>query len=91
MRGRRIIAGDFNEWTRGLTTRLMRARFDTVEPMLHEGRARTFPGLLPIVHLDHIYYESGFTLTNAFVHRSRRAMLASDHLPIVAEFGSSDS
>ena len=84
--GRRIIAGDFNEWTRGLTTRLLSSRFKSVDPKLHLGRTRTFPGIMPVVHLDHIYFDDGFELVNAFVHRSKTALLASDHLPIVAEF-----
>ena len=86
MAGKRIVAGDFNEWTQGLTTRLLRSRFKSVDPKLDLGRTRTFPGILPIVHLDHIYFDDEFTLVNAFVHRSKTALLASDHLPIVADF-----
>jgi endonuclease/exonuclease/phosphatase family metal-dependent hydrolase len=84
--GRRIIAGDFNEWTTGLTTRLLKARYQSVDAKLHLGRTRTFPGIIPLIHVDHIYFDTGFKLINAFVHRSRKATLASDHLPIVAEF-----
>ncbi|MBK9152627.1 MAG: endonuclease/exonuclease/phosphatase family protein [Chloracidobacterium sp.] len=84
--GGRIIAGDFNEWIPGLTTRLLRSRFSSVDPKVHLGRARTFPGIMPLVHLDHIYFDSKFKLRDAFVHRSRKALLASDHLPITAEF-----
>jgi endonuclease/exonuclease/phosphatase family metal-dependent hydrolase len=84
--GKRIIAGDFNEWVRGLTTRLFKSRFQTVDPKLHLGTMRTFPGIAPIVHLDHIYFDPELTLKGAALHRSRRSLLASDHLPIVAEF-----
>lgn len=86
MAGGRIIAGDFNEWITGLTTKLLRSRFKSVDPKLHLGRARTFPGIMPLVHLDHIYFDDRFRLNDAFVHRSKTALLASDHLPIVAEF-----
>lgn len=86
--GRRIVAGDFNEWTKGLTTRLFRLNFKSVEPRLHLGRNRTYPGFIPLVHLDHIYFDDEFRLNNAFVHRSKTALVASDHLPIVAEFES---
>lgn len=86
MGGKRIVAGDFNEWTRGLTSRLLSSRFQSVDPKLHLGRTRTFPGIMPLVHLDHIYFDDEFTLVHAFVHRSKTALLASDHLPIVAEF-----
>jgi endonuclease/exonuclease/phosphatase family metal-dependent hydrolase len=84
--GRRIVAGDFNEWVSGITTRLFRSNFECVDPKLHLGKARTFPGLLPLVHLDHVYFDNTFQLRNAFLHRSRTALVASDHLPIVAEF-----
>lgn len=84
--GKRIIAGDFNEWTSGLTTRLFKANFQTIDAKLHLGKTRTFPGVLPLFHLDHIYFDEGFRLKNAVLHRSRKALIASDHLPIVAEF-----
>lgn len=84
--GKRIIAGDFNEWTSGLTTRLFKANFQTVDAKLHLGTRRTFPGVLPLFHLDHIYFDRDFKLKNAVLHRSRKALIASDHLPIVAEF-----
>ena len=84
--GRRIIAGDFNEWTKGLTTRLFRSQFETVDPKLHLGTTRTFPGIMPLLHLDHVYFDPAFKLKSAAVHKSKLALLASDHLPIVAEF-----
>lgn len=84
--GRRIIAGDFNEWTKGLTTKLFRSNFRSVDPKLHLGQTRTFPGIMPLLHLDHVYFDPSFRLINAFVFRSRKALIASDHLPIVAEF-----
>lgn len=84
--GRRIVAGDFNEWISGLTTRLFKSNFKSVEPKLHLGKSRTYPGIMPLVHLDHVYFDESFKLKNAFVHRSRTALIASDHLPIVAEF-----
>ena len=86
MRGRRIVVGDFNEWIRGLTTRLFRSRFETVDPKLHLGTMRTFPSIAPLFHLDHIYFDPAFALRSAKLHKSRKALLASDHLPIVAEF-----
>jgi endonuclease/exonuclease/phosphatase family metal-dependent hydrolase len=84
--GKRIVAGDFNEWTRGVTTRIFKNNFQTVDARLHLGTTRTFPGVLPLFHLDHIYFDRKFKLANAFLHRSRTALIASDHLPIVAEF-----
>lgn len=84
--GNRIVAGDFNEWTSGITTRLFKANFHSVDAKLHFGRNRTYPGIMPLVHLDHVYFDEGFKLKNAMLHRSRTALIASDHLPVVADF-----
>ena len=82
----RVVLGDFNEWTRGLTTKLFSYHLNSAEPEQRLGRARTYPGVFPLLHLDHIYYNSFLKLKNITVHRSRLALAASDHLPIVAEF-----
>jgi endonuclease/exonuclease/phosphatase family metal-dependent hydrolase len=82
----RIVLGDFNEWTRGLTSRLLSHQFNSAEPPSYLGRARSYPGVLPFFHLDHIYYDSSLKLESVVVHRSRLALVASDHLPIVADF-----
>jgi endonuclease/exonuclease/phosphatase family metal-dependent hydrolase len=82
----RIVLGDFNEWTRGLTTRLFSYHLNSAEPEQRLGRARTYPGVFPLLHLDHIYYNSFLKLDRIAVHRSRLALSASDHLPIVADF-----
>lgn len=84
--GRRIVAGDFNEWINGVTTRLFRSSFESVDPKLHLGTTRSFPGYLPLVHLDHVYFDDSFSLKSANLHRSKTSLVASDHLPIVAEF-----
>ena len=74
----RIVLGDFNEWTRGAVTRQLSSRLK-----IHHGRH--YPGLLPFLHLDQIYYDPPLHLIAAKPHRSRTALLASDHLPLVAE------
>ena len=86
LKGARIMLGDFNEWTRGLTTRLLRAHLKSVDVKNYLQRAKTFPGFLPILHLDHIYFEDRLELKELTVHRSRKALVASDHLPLVADF-----
>ncbi len=84
--GRKIVVGDFNEWTRGLASRLMGSAFLSAEPRKLLRYGRTYPGIFPIMHLDHFYFDESLTLTHLKVHRSRTALIASDHLPIVAEF-----
>jgi len=38
------------------------------------------------MHLDHFYFEATLCLTHFEVHHSRSALVASDHLPIIADF-----
>ena len=86
LRGRRIVGGDFNEWTSGLATRLFRSRFNTIDPRLHRGAGPSFPSFMPVLHLDNVYFDDSFELRKAWLHKSRTALVASDHLPVVAEF-----
>lgn len=84
--GPRIVIGDFNEWTRGITTRLLQQNFQSDRPIRNRRSARTFPGVLPILSLDHCYYEAPLKMEGTKIWRSRRAMIASDHLPLIADF-----
>ena len=84
--GPRIVVGDFNEWTRGLASRLMGEVFEAAKPKTLLRHGRTYPGVFPVLHLDHFYYEKHLLLRNFRVHRTRRALAASDHLPLMAEF-----
>jgi len=77
----RVILGDFNEWTTGRVTRALRAEF----PHARQPR-RSFPGLLPVLALDALYYDRPLQQLRLYHHRTRRALLASDHLPLVGEF-----
>jgi endonuclease/exonuclease/phosphatase family metal-dependent hydrolase len=86
LRGPRIVIGDFNEWTRGLTTRLLQQSFQSDRPIRNRRSARTYPGVLPILSLDHCYYEAPLEMVSTKILRSRKAMIASDHLPLIADF-----
>jgi endonuclease/exonuclease/phosphatase family metal-dependent hydrolase len=46
----------------------------------------TFPGMMPFVTLDHCYYDPPLKLIETKLWRSPRALVASDHLPLIAEF-----
>jgi endonuclease/exonuclease/phosphatase family metal-dependent hydrolase len=82
--GPKIILGDFNEWMRGLATQTLSALFKSVDLHSHLRRRRTYPGIFPVVHLDHIYYEGEVEVRKVELPRTRRALVASDHLPLVA-------
>lgn len=82
--GPKIILGDFNEWMRGLATKTLSALFDSVDIKAHLQRRRTYPGIFPVLHLDHIYYEGDVEVRSVELPRTRKALMASDHLPLVA-------
>ena len=84
IRGPKIILGDFNEWMRGLATRTLSSLFESIDIHAHLKRRRTYPGLFPMVHLDHIYYEGDVEVHGVELPRHRKALMASDHLPLVA-------
>jgi endonuclease/exonuclease/phosphatase family metal-dependent hydrolase len=83
--GPKIVLGDFNEWTRGLTTTLLSSRLKSVDLQSYLRRKRTYPGLFPILHLDHIYYAGRLEVVGIELPRTRFSLVASDHLPLVAD------
>jgi endonuclease/exonuclease/phosphatase family metal-dependent hydrolase len=85
--GPRVVLGDFNEWTHGLASRLLSEELCSADLSHHLRTRRTYPGPLPLVHLDHIYYDDrALKLERLTLHRSRLALVASDHLPLAADF-----
>jgi endonuclease/exonuclease/phosphatase family metal-dependent hydrolase len=84
--GPRVLVGDFNEWTKGLTTRMLSEKFESLNLQLHARKRRSYPGLLPLLHLDHIYFERPLHVEKAELIRTRLSRIASDHLPLVATF-----
>ncbi len=83
--GPRVLLGDFNDW-RSLLVSLLAAHLRGVDLRAHLGSRRTYPGLLPLFNLDHIYYDERLELTGLRLHRTATALVASDHLPLVADF-----
>jgi endonuclease/exonuclease/phosphatase family metal-dependent hydrolase len=84
--GPKIMLGDFNEWTRGLASRLLGRHLKGVNLRRHLKWGRTYPGLVPILALDHIYFDPSLELKRLKIHRTRTSLMASDHLPLVADF-----
>lgn len=83
--GARLVLGDLNEWTRGLVTRTLAAELQRAEPTM-TPRRRAYPGILPFLQLDYASYDEHLTLEQSYYHRTRGSLVASDHLPLVAEF-----
>jgi endonuclease/exonuclease/phosphatase family metal-dependent hydrolase len=83
--GPKLVLGDFNEWMRGLVTRTLSEKLNSVDLRNHLQRRRTYPGVFPILHLDHIYYAGKIEIASIELPRTRLALVASDHLPLVAD------
>jgi endonuclease/exonuclease/phosphatase family metal-dependent hydrolase len=83
--GPRIMLGDFNDWNHGLVTRTLSAEFHFSDIAAYLPRTRSYPGILPLLHLDHIYCDHHLRIAGAHFHRDRLALIASDHLPLVAD------
>ena len=86
--GPKLVLGDFNEWMRGLATSLLNEKLGSVDlrDFLRRKRTqRTYPGLFPILHLDRIYYAGRVEVVGVELPRTRLSLVASDHLPLVAD------
>ncbi len=81
----KIVLGDFNEWMKGLATQMLSERMQSIDLRGHLSRRRTYPGVFPVLHLDHIYYEGEVQVVKLELSRTRASLMASDHLPLVAE------
>jgi endonuclease/exonuclease/phosphatase family metal-dependent hydrolase len=81
----KVVLGDFNEWMKGLATQMLSERLKSIDLRAHLKRRRTYPGVFPVLHLDHIYYEGEVEVTKLELPRTRLSLMASDHLPLVAE------
>ena len=81
----KVVLGDFNEWSRGLATKVLNERLESIDLRSHLKRRRTYPGVFPVLHLDHIYYEGTVEVVGLELPRTRLSLMASDHLPLVAE------
>jgi endonuclease/exonuclease/phosphatase family metal-dependent hydrolase len=88
--GPRVLVGDFNEWIKGLTTRMLSEKFESLNLALHMQKRRSYPGFLPLMHLDHVYFERPLHIEKAELVRTRLSKVASDHLPLVATFAWGD-
>ncbi len=84
-----LVGGDFNDWRSLLAplfTDWLRFRCATGRP--HDGGRPilTYPSFFPGGALDRIYYRGPLRLLEARRCRLRVSRVASDHLPVIADF-----
>ncbi len=84
-----LIGGDFNDWRsllHPIFTEILSFGCATQRRKGHDGAIRTYPAFSPTGGLDKIYYRGPLRVTAAQRCRLRVSRIASDHLPIVADF-----
>lgn len=85
-----IIAGDTNDW-RGLINERCFGDvcFDCAtgwRPFRASRAIKTFPSFAPLGGLDRMFFRGGLRLLDVHTSRLKLARVASDHLPVIAEF-----
>ncbi|WP_029066049.1 endonuclease/exonuclease/phosphatase family protein [Labrenzia sp. DG1229] len=74
-----VLIGDLNEWRdTARSLKLFEERYEVTTP------GKSFPSPLPVGSLDRIITSPEFTVSQAGVHTSKTARIASDHLPVWA-------
>jgi endonuclease/exonuclease/phosphatase family metal-dependent hydrolase len=81
-----LIAGDYNDWRNTLADHSF-ARHQFRQATAPSARFRSFPAFLAVAALDKVFYRGSVHVRHAQVVRTRLARRASDHLPLVVEFG----
>ena len=84
-----LLAGDFNDWLAQLhpvVREILGFKSATQHRFGYQATIRTYPSFSPTGALDKIYYRGGLRLIAARSCRLAVSRIASDHLPIVAEF-----
>ena len=76
-----ILVGDFNDWFQGTPSRLLG---DHLYDATRKIRP-TYPIGAPLLRLDRIYHNHHVRVRRVAAHTSPLSLVASDHVPIVAE------
>ena len=84
-----LVGGDFNDWRARLHpmfTEVMGFRCATELKSGYQRSIRTYPSFSPTGSLDKIFYQGGIRLLASRHCRMRVSRVASDHLPVIADF-----
>lgn len=84
-----LVAGDFNDWLSQLHpifTEILGFTSATQHGEGLRGAIRTYPAFSPTGALDRVYFRGKMRLLTARSCRLAVSRVASDHLPVVAEF-----
>jgi endonuclease/exonuclease/phosphatase family metal-dependent hydrolase len=81
-----LLVGDLNAVPQGKSCRRLLRRLRAPWRGAHAGGRATFPSNFPVARLDHIFASEDVKITTMCVVRTPLARVASDHLPLIADF-----
>ena len=81
-----LLAGDLNAVPQGKSCRRLLARLGAPWRGAHSGSRLTFPSNIPVARLDHIFASRDVKITAMQVAHTPLTRVASDHLPLIADF-----
>lgn len=81
-----ISCGDFNAVPGSLVYRLFHKNYKDVQLCVKDKKPqKTWPSILPVLRLDHIFVSPEIGVVDVRVPRNHLTRIASDHLPIVTD------
>jgi endonuclease/exonuclease/phosphatase family metal-dependent hydrolase len=81
-----LLCGDLNAVPNATTYRRFASVLQDAQRALRGWRPRaTFPSILPILRLDHVFVSEDVTVLGARVPWNSRSRRASDHLPLIVD------
>ncbi len=84
----RVLIGDLNATPMSRAyKRLAQGPLRDAQTLLERPPQATYPNALPVLRIDHVWLGMGLNAVDAQVPRDPLARVASDHLPLVVEFG----
>lgn len=84
-----LVGGDFNDWRsllHPIFTEILDFRCATQRRFAWATAVRTYPSFSPTGGLDRVYFRGPIRLQRARTCRMRLSRIASDHLPVIADF-----
>lgn len=82
-----IFCGDFNEGERSPGFKLLKTSFREVKSsMSYKSSRKTFHSCLPLFEVDHIFFNGNLRVESVSVPNTPLTKIASDHLPVIADF-----
>ncbi|MBW3618349.1 MAG: endonuclease/exonuclease/phosphatase family protein [Proteobacteria bacterium] len=82
-----ILLGDFNSTSGSTPYRRVTERFRDAQKLLAGRSVPTFPAMFPMLRIDHVFVGRAIRVGRIWSSTSPLARTASDHLPLIMEFG----